>query len=460
MSNTYQVYKSRAGGLVWELPDELMNKLNLTQNQMILLRFGSLSAEVKVVGSKLMKGAALRIGFSERTLNSLKIPRGLFLSIKPLGAEEFRIGPIIGMLTYSRILAKKKFWSSVKYTRIMRRYTAYAEKLRHCGLFYLFSPGKINMQTGTITGYSYQPERKAWEAGEFAYPDVVMDRIYPNNTEIHRKLENVIGPNRIFNKKTMINKWEFFTTLKTDPVLREYLPDTQMFEYESDLNQFLVKYQGVFLKPLGGMKGKGIICVSAQGNELICRYMKGREMVTKKADKTERVWDLLGYAGSREMPYIIQEAVERMEYRQRPLGFRLMVTKNGSGDWKVRAIFAKVAPIGNFLTNRSLGADYILLKDLFPGIEKNFSCTKEELLELLNCLALRAASRLDSKFGPLGKLGLDIVLDTSGKPWLIEANGNPGSICPKVLNEFPDWAGQVYDDPIAYSVYLSGFNIV
>ncbi|HWI54670.1 MAG TPA: YheC/YheD family protein, partial [Desulfobacteria bacterium] len=73
-------------------------------------------------------------------------------------------------------------------------------------------------------------------------------------------------------------------------------------------------------------------------------------------------------------------------------------------------------------------------------------------------LCLKTAAALEKQFGLLGKLGIDVVVDSVGKPWLIEANGNPGRVCPKVQAEFPDWNVQVYEHPIAYAQYLAGFS--
>lgn len=371
--------------------------------------------------------------------------------------KKYNFGPIIGILTFQRVAAES-FKEPVRYAKILRLYTEYAKRMNGIGLLYVFGPNDLNPERRTITGRFYNQSTNTWQLREFPYPDAVIDRMYPNNYEVHRKLEMVIGQNKIFNKKNLINKLEFSKVLGSIYFLKDFIPETRLFNRLSDLNYFLNKYHGVFLKPLDGMKGIGIVYVTIKADGLHCRYMKDKKLISVKISKPNQIFDVLRCANTFKRPYIIQAAVNRMKYKNRPFNFRIMVTKNGSGLWSTRAIFAKAALPGSFLTNRSLGAEYVLLKDLFTYIENRLPYTKQDFLNLLFDLAIKTAKALDKEFGPLGKLGLDAVVDTSGKPWLIEANGNPGRICPDVLAEFPDWSDQVYDDPIAYAMNLAGFN--
>ncbi len=77
---------------------------------------------------------------------------------------------------------------------------------------------------------------------------------------------------------------------------------------------------------------------------------------------------------------------------------------------------------------------------------------------MLEDLTLKTATLLDDKLGPLGELGLDIVLDKSGNPWLIEANGNPGNIPIFRQTEYPAWRYLVFQYPLDYASHLAGFK--
>ncbi len=131
--------------------------------------------------------------------------------------------------------------------------------------------------------------------------------------------------------------------------------------------------------------------------------------------------------------------------------------KNGQGRWVMPGLFAKGALGQGFLTNFTAGAKLIPLQALFKDIIPRLSYTKENLLKLLEELTLRTAAALDKKYGPSGELGLDIVFDTGGKPWVIEANGNPGNIPIFIQTEYPAWRHLVFQYPLDYATYLAGF---
>lgn len=445
-----QIYKAEGEGIILELPPILAKKLNLEKESLTTLKCGSLSALAKVTITQASFNTIQRIGLSQDALSSLKIPQNIIFSIKPVNIEQYRIGPVIGILTFSHVIRKNQ----------LNRYIKYAKSVKNVGLLYVFRPRDIHTKTRTITGFHFNEDTNVWEQGQFPYPDVVIDRIYPNNYKAHSKLERVIGPNRIFNKKTLINKIEFNTVMEKDPYLRNYIPETKILDSLNDIDDFLNKYNGVFLKPSDSMRGKGIINVTRDKNDIICKYMDGDSCITKKSPRIEYLFEVLGDLNTDKVsrPYIIQASVPKMNFMDRPFCFRVMTTKNGSGHWCVPIIIAKAARPGLFLTNISSGAEYVLIKQISKWITQQLPDKNINLLEQLTDLSLRAATALDREFGPLGKLGIDAVIDVSGKLWLIEANGNPGLIFRRGQSEFPSWHYQSYEHPIAYALFLAGFS--
>ncbi len=443
MREGYNLYKIGIGENLWEIPADLAMNFGLKDGQKANLNFGSLSTQVTALTRYINS-----IGISKNTLNNLRIPEGLTLGIKSEGAGSFRLGPVIGILTYPHVFAHKEF----------TRYIPYAVKMKTFGLVYVFSPGSINPGSKTIKGYCYNDSQKSWQPHEFPFPDVVINRIYPNIIKTRLKLESVMGQNRIFNKETLIDKIEFFRALAKDSILRNHVPETMLFYTAAELKHMLDKHPGIFLKPVNGMKGKGIIQVARKDNCLFCRYMKGKDPLSERINKYRDIVDIVKRVSKGTKRYIVQAEIPRMDYKDRPFGFRIMVVKNASGQWEAPAVFAKIADSAGFLTNNSAGANIIFLKDLFGGIKNKLPCPKDQFLHLLSDLSIKTAAVLDKKFGPLGKLGIDIVVDAAGKPWLIEANGNPGLMPMAALSEYPAWRSQMYDYPLAYCLYLSGFS--
>ncbi|HWI55444.1 MAG TPA: YheC/YheD family protein [Desulfobacteria bacterium] len=448
MVQSCQVYEADGQGMIWEVSSTLLKALHLQEDRLVTLTCGSLSAQLDVVVAQSSIGTKSFMGLSGKALAALKIPQNIYLTIKPIGPEQFRLGPVVGILTFPHVINKTQ----------LNRYINYAEGMKKTGLLYVFRPFDIHPEIQTAEGFRYNEENKTWESGEFPYPDVVMDRMYPNDSKTHFELEKVIGPNKIFNKKTLIDKAEFNEVLEKDSYLQNFIPETKLFLDAKDLDYYLSKYNGVFLKPVDAMRGIGIIYVTAEGNESLCRYMDGSTVVLKRIPGADYIFEILGRVNEYKRPYIIQAAVNRMEYMKRPFSFRIMTTKNDSGNWSVPIIIAKAARPGAFLTNVSSGAEYVTIKEILEWIEKQLLDENIDFICQLTDLSLKAATALDNEFGPLGKLGIDIVIDASGKPWLIEANGNPGVIYIRGQKEFPDWHKQMYEHPLGYALYLAGFS--
>ncbi len=431
------------GDKLWSIPYEAASQHGLTEGQMVEIKHGSLSAQAKVITS-----CDKSIGLTNDILNHLRLLTNSKIGIKSEGSNKFRLGPLIGILTFSHVIAKKD----------LNRYIPYAVKMKNIGFLYVFGPKSIDSTLRTIKGFYYNFRQNAWQETEFPFPDVVMDRIYPNNRKSHSELEKIIGQNRIFNKKTLINKINFSRTLHKDNFLQNHVPETRLFGSISDFEYMLRKHPGLFMKPVNGMKGKGIIQLKKQDNNLVCRYMGEQGPKTHIIKQSCDIFDVLKCVGKGKKTYIIQAEILRMEYNKQAFGLRAMAVKNGSGQWSVPAIFAKTSDPTGFLTNTSAGAKIIFLRDLLNGIQDKLPYSNKHFLSLLTEISIKAAYALDEKFGPLGKLGIDIVVDNFGKPWLIEANGNPGLMPRAALGEYPDWRSQMYDFPLAYCLYLSGFS--
>lgn len=444
---TYTIYQVNSYEAIWELPPHLIDQLNLRENRFVVLKCGSFSIYARVKKNLDYQNEPV-MGLSQTVLNTLKIREGWALGVKCDAQGKFRLGPIIGILTFSHVMAKGKF----KY------YIPYAKKMAGKGLLFVFGPGDIGRKKKALTGYHYDTNSNTWNPGEFPFPDAVIDRIYPNNYEAHAQLEKLIGQNKIFNKKTLINKMDFFTALDKDDYLRRFIPETRLLQEPADLEHFLNTYRQVFLKPLKGMKGRGIVTITSEKGGLQCKYMSGKNPKIEKITQLQSILDILEKAGNGKRPYIVQAEITRMEYRNRPFDFRVMVAKDGLGNWTVPAILARLAEPGGFLTNVSAGANLILIKDLFKGISNKLPYSGKQFLDMISDLSIKAATVLDREYGPLGKLGMDLIVDPSGKPWLIEANGNPGIFRVSEMSEYPAWVNQMYDLPIAYSLYLAGFD--
>lgn len=431
------------------LPKDLINQLELKVNDLVTLKCGAseTNARIKILSSGDSTHAHF-IGLSSSCLTSLNIPANICFKLKTLSNKVFRLGPVIGILTFPGHLRNR-----------LGYYGCYARRNKNNGLLYVFRGMGINNQRKIISGYYLDPISNTWKQGEFPFPDAVIDRLYPNSRISHILLEKVIGPAKIFNKKSMINKVDFFKALSDDELLLKYIPETRVLTSTSDLDYFLAKYSEVYLKPFNAMKGFGIVVVKKGPDGLLeCLFARKGEINTLRISSTDEISEVLLRAAGRKRSYIIQQGIHRMEYRGGPFSLRPWAMKNGRGEWIMPGMFAKGTFGKGFLTNFTAGARLVPLPDLLREIGPKLPFSAKHFTTLTETLTLKTAAALDRKFGPLGELGLDIVFDTDGRPWLIEANGNPGNIPVFQQREYPAWRSQVFQLPLDYATFLAGFD--
>lgn len=450
MDNIYRVFSSGRAGQIWEIPLALRQRLALNENATVQLCCGSATAAVKVrSGGQANNIYNRQMRLSPEVIRRLHLPSGTALQAIAISRHTVRLGPVIGILAFHSHIINDK----------LNYYRTYAKLYKNKGLLFVFSGPALAGKSHTIGGFSYNHEQQLWQYGEFPYPDVVIDRCYPNVPLYHRKLIHVIGPGRIINNKSNISKWDFHTALLNEPDLKTHLPESALLTDNSVLTGFLDKYRQVFAKPTGGMKGIGIVQISRRSDKkLKCQYTRDTEIITQTVLSPAEIWPVLKKAAGRSRPYIIQQAIPRLTFQGAPFSFRVWAMKNGKGRWVMPGMFAKSASQNGFLTNFTAGAKLIPLNELLSTVTAKIACKRADLLASLEKLAVQTGAALDKKYGPLSELGLDIVISSDGKLWLIEANGNPGKIPIFMQKEYPLFRYLVFQYPLDYAGYLAGFR--
>lgn len=432
------------------LGERHIRKWKIPTDQSLTVRFGSARHFVRVISSR--QNEALRISSSLAERLGIRPHTKLSMQYKS-GTRTLHLGPLIGVLL-SRIDAdaEKPFGANTAFCREL------AEACRMQGAaVYFFSIYDISANYQTVRGWTYSGR---WLHTVSPVPDVIYNRLASRKLENNAKLQQFVKEAKtehqtaIFNEK-FLDKSEVFEALKKDTASLKYLPESHLCRNYQTLKSMCSKYPVVFLKPVTGSLGKGIIRL-VRRNDLSYEYhFAGMNGVKKQI--FANLGKLFSALSSRlkSRRHQIQQGLNLIQIHGRPVDFRALVQKNERGDWKVTSIVARVAGDNHFVSNVARGgtltkvADALRLSNLSPA------AAKSAFLQLRKA-AMELAYGIDEQIpGHFAEWGIDLGVDTQGRTWLLEINSKPSKNDNTPLNE-----GKIRPSVkqiVRYSLYLCGF---
>jgi len=301
-------------------------------------------------------------------------------------------------------------------------YTAYVVTVKH-----------LKLGRPRVLGYTYVAKEDAWVKQYFPRPDVVYNRIPQREDErLPRVRKLLVSLSRhpdiqLFNRR-FFNKWSLFRWLSRSRLTRSYIPETRRLTAPSVLSGMLKRHSMLYLKPVRGKAGMGIMSVRVQPEKnlpfrLLIQEEKGSR--TFQCATLGRLWKRVEkQSGTIGEPYIAQQGIALAKVNDRPFDLRTLVQKNETGKWEVTGIGARVAGDQSITTHVPRGG-YIdepekLLVSVF-GSEK-----ARRVLQNVRSASLVLARRIErASKHVLGEMSMDLGVDETGHVWFFEANSKP-----------------------------------
>lgn len=322
---------------------------------------------------------------------------------------------------------------------------------------FVFSVDDLSQKEGSLYGYIF--EKDGWVRAKVSYPDIIYDRCFYSNNSEKQKMENVfsylrkVHPFQFINN-SLPNKLQVYEQLHQVTELLPYFPHTEPVIKMSDVTKWLSRYpQGVILKPVSGMQGKGILHIRFNEHDQNY-YIKGRNYKNESIQmKFSREINLLKwiYKFKRDVLYLIQPYYILRNHMNQPFDIRVLYQKDSSGQWKQTGIIARVGEQNGLTSNLHGGGSsalplYTLAQNL--GSEK-----AEHLLEKIHIISGQTAIATEEHFGRFGEIAFDFGVTPEGKLWILECNSKPG----RQAFSLPSTKAQALlavERPLQYSKYL------
>ncbi|PYZ96930.1 hypothetical protein CR205_14750 [Alteribacter lacisalsi] len=305
---------------------------------------------------------------------------------------------------------------------------------------FCFTPSDILWNKQIITGLFIHNGKCREE--EFPFPKAVYNRCYNISEDTFSRVTKAVGPVRCFNSINHFNKWDVHKLLTDSPV-SPYLPETFLFRSDG-IEEALSKFKVLYIKPVYGFKGNEVYRLELRDNgqtSISLHHMNPFSICRNKADIQDHVSGLVNNG-----TYIVQQGIGLSKLDSRLFDIRVVVQKTAQGIWEVSTALTRIAHENYYNTSMSASicATTDVLTRLYP--EEKVKAVFHELNEISICSAMTAEER----FGHLGEVSVDFVIDDSDKLWILEMNGKPQKTT--VPDQFRE---KVIKRPLEYALFLT-----
>ncbi|NDI36301.1 YheC/YheD family protein [Chengkuizengella sediminis] len=322
-------------------------------------------------------------------------------------------------------------------------------------IVFIFALNQIKWEQNQLTGVIYKKKTNQWIPKTFPIPTLIYDRCFIKSREqflLYRKqlsmLKNIKEVQFLGNR--LMDKWSVYHVLKSDSLIKNVLPETELYKNTGTLNQWLKHQNQFILKPISGSHGKGILHIKKNNHYII----QGRDKKNVPIDVTYENYASLAnriqqFIQNRK--YIIQQYLHLKTKSNTSFDIRALVQKNGSGQWQFTGMAVRCGQPGSLTSNLHGGG---FVKEVRPFLINEFGETKAvDIMNSIQEIVEQLPTVLEAHSGRLSELGIDLGVDSLAKVWLLEANSKPGR---SIFNHLKDenLKNTSIQLPIYYANYL------
>ena len=360
--------------------------------------------------------------------------------------DELIIGPFIGLL-----MSKEDKRLTAKFFKKMMIYVKKYSELH--GAIVVFALNKIDKDKKEIVGYCYNPIENRFEKGTFPFPSSIYRTIGLGNTWKAYFLSSI--GDKLFNSQ-YFSKWKMHEWFSGEPQISPHIPCTILYKSEQNIFDMLEKFKKIYVKPIFGLRGRGIFQISKENGIYFFKHRKRTSNFTNafetKSEASEFVQTHLNSG-----KYIIQQAINLMHHEGRIIDFRCIMQKRQLNRWECNAIIAKYGDKNSIVSNISSGGTAFDAAFLFKEVLHLSENQSYFMLERIKLFAFQVCNKLDLLGINCGTLGLDIGIDTDDYIWLIEINNrDPDPTIALDINDVKLYC-DLKTNPLFYAKALAGF---
>lgn len=337
----------------------------------------------------------------------------------------WRASPLVGILTSRQTSRRSPFRGN------QGNFRDIIQTGRKRGIVaFVFTPHDIQWSKKRIWGYTRHPNAHRWVRCPFPWPHVVYNRIPDRTSEAQPEEQQALKrfalePNvHLFNPR-FFDKQQLIRWMARDVRLRPLLPATVTWDHKFEtLVACLRRFNTLYLKPVEGKAGKGIIQVKQRNQGYVLKMLdeKPNEMARYRLANAVELYRKVS-ALTEKKRYIVQQGIPLARYKNRPFDLRILVQKDGSGTWCVTGVGVRIAGAKGITTHVPQGGQ---IGNVSTVLSTVFRSRAKAIYRQAVAHALTIAKRIERQAGQtLGELSIDLGVDDRGQFWMFEANAKP-----------------------------------
>lgn len=324
----------------------------------------------------------------------------------------------------------------------------------HGFLVYVVTVKQLKLRRKLLDGFTYDRGTDTWIGQKFPLPNLIYNRIPLREDELQPEVKRKIAlcvnhPHiQIFNP-SFFNKWSLFKWLRQSRTTQPFIPATRRLLTAGGLGRMMMKHRFLYLKPISGKAGKGIMTIQLQPEKSLPYTLKiqgDKGSTSYNCGSIAKLWARIVKESGGER-YIAQQGIQLASFNERSFDLRTLVQKNRRGQWDISGIGARVAGSYSITTHVPRGGSIEdpekLLVSVFGQDEARKLLMKTRNTALIIARQIERGSRRK-----LMEMSMDLGVDQDGHVWFFEANAKPMKF------DEPDIRKRSLDRIFQYSTYL------
>ncbi|MFG0212008.1 YheC/YheD family protein [Brevibacillus porteri] len=332
--------------------------------------------------------------------------------------DSLKLGPLFGILTVGEgatFLGNRENFKDI--TQSGKQWGA---------LVYVFTPQGINWEKKKVRGYLYNNRLNSWQEVILPFPHVVYNRIPTRKAERRPEVRRALNrihemPNVTLFNRGFFDKQQLFTMLESHLEVQDFLPETTQLDTLARFRSFCTEHRFVYLKPVLGKAGQGIMRIDFKNDKWFLQRLKEQKAITRRFSNLNDVWKHIRLH-VKQQKYIMQQGIRRARYNGKPFDVRVLVQKDGEGEWSVTGVGIRRSGSQSITTHVPRGGSIHSLSTVMQAL---FTNNHEQMERNIHDTALAVARSLNAEWTDLAEMSMDLGLTEEGKLWLFEANAKP-----------------------------------